>query len=292
MKPLVIILIAALVTYLFLTKRSEPESPASKSPPEPVDDELLAKWKAAVDQNVLPTIKLHLTGRPASSPVASKAGGLPYWSGDREYPTGTDGAPVYFLAQINFADIDTPPPGFPTSGLLQFFIGADDLYGATFTKPDEGNRPGNYAIVFHAQPDADAYVPAPVPALAEDAYLPFEGETGIEFEASGSRPSPLDYRFDALLPGVSERYDESEPLYDYAIEPPSHQIGGYAVFTQSDPRVGSDAEDWQLLFQLDTQAVGDFEIMWGDVGIANFFIRPGDLERRDFDRVWYNWDCS
>ena len=32
-------------------------------------------------------------------------------------------------------------------------------------------------------------------------------------------------------------------------------------------------------------------IMWGDVGICNFFISPEALKRRDFSRVLYNWDC-
>lgn len=32
--------------------------------------------------------------------------------------------------------------------------------------------------------------------------------------------------------------------------------------------------------------------MWGDMGVANFFIRREDLLRRDFSRVWYTWDCS
>ncbi|MEL6214380.1 MAG: DUF1963 domain-containing protein [Pseudomonadota bacterium] len=76
------------------------------------------------------------------------------------------------------------------------------------------------------------------------------------------------------------------------MDSPSHQIGGYAVFTQTDPRSyeGKD-EDWQVLLQLDSQTIGDLDMMWGDVGIANFFIRPADLAARDFSQVWYNWDC-
>ena len=34
------------------------------------------------------------------------------------------------------------------------------------------------------------------------------------------------------------------------------------------------------------------DIMWGDVGVANFFIRPEDLKNKDFSKVLYNWDCS
>jgi uncharacterized protein YwqG len=42
-----------------------------------------------------------------------------------------------------------------------------------------------------------------------------------------------------------------------------------------------------LLLQLDS----DEEMMWGDSGIANFFIDPDDLRRGDFSRVAYHWDC-
>ena len=32
-------------------------------------------------------------------------------------------------------------------------------------------------------------------------------------------------------------------------------------------------------------------ILWGDCGVANFFISRTDLEKLDFSRVLYNWDC-
>lgn len=34
------------------------------------------------------------------------------------------------------------------------------------------------------------------------------------------------------------------------------------------------------------------EIIWGDMGIANFFINQEDLAKLDFSNVFYNWDCS
>ena len=38
-----------------------------------------------------------------------------------------------------------------------------------------------------------------------------------------------------------------------------------------------------LLFQMDS----DMHIMWGDSGVANFFIKNDN----DFDDVFYTWDC-
>ena len=31
--------------------------------------------------------------------------------------------------------------------------------------------------------------------------------------------------------------------------------------------------------------------MWGDAGVANFFISEQDLKNKDFTNVVYNWDC-
>ncbi|KUP29404.1 hypothetical protein AU384_16870 [Bacillus halotolerans] len=36
----------------------------------------------------------------------------------------------------------------------------------------------------------------------------------------------------------------------------------------------------------------DIDLLWGDVGIANFFITPDDLRGKDFSNVLYNGDCS
>ncbi|MDN5490601.1 MAG: DUF1963 domain-containing protein, partial [Acinetobacter sp.] len=41
----------------------------------------------------------------------------------------------------------------------------------------------------------------------------------------------------------------------------------------------------------DTGEAEGIEIMWGDSGVGNFFIHPDDLEKRDFSKVVYNWDC-
>ena len=50
-----------------------------------------------------------------------------------------------------------------------------------------------------------------------------------------------------------------------------------------------------LLFQLDSEmrdtGKGGDLVLWGDCGVCNFFIARTDLEKLDFSRVLYNWDC-
>ena len=68
-------------------------------------------------------------------------------------------------------------------------------------------------------------------------------------------------------------------------------IGGYAYFTQTDPREIVPDEEWLLLFELQSSMREDQPaVMWGDVGIGAFFIRPEDLRKRDFSKVLYTWD--
>jgi uncharacterized protein YwqG len=68
-----------------------------------------------------------------------------------------------------------------------------------------------------------------------------------------------------------------------------HAVGGYPFFTQEDPRNNGFRDHTVLLLQIDSDA--DANIMWGDAGVANFFIMPKALEQCDFSNVLYNWDC-
>lgn len=61
-------------------------------------------------------------------------------------------------------------------------------------------------------------------------------------------------------------------------------------FTQTDPReYNKSLQKHILLFQIETD--DDNDIMWGDCGVANFFIHPDDLKNQDFSKLLYNWDC-
>ena len=64
---------------------------------------------------------------------------------------------------------------------------------------------------------------------------------------------------------------------------------GYPNFTQDDPRGYNEINEHILLLQIDSD--DDNDIMWGDCGIANFFIHPDDLAKQDFSQLVYNWDC-
>lgn len=68
-----------------------------------------------------------------------------------------------------------------------------------------------------------------------------------------------------------------------------HKIGGYGYFTQTDPREYSPQyKDHKVVL---LHMISDDEICWGDDGVGNFLIRAEDLEKLDFSKVIYNYDC-
>ncbi|MGH8882735.1 MAG: DUF1963 domain-containing protein, partial [Stackebrandtia sp.] len=110
-------------------------------------DELHAelKRKAAihVPEALLPCAAIALAG-PATSPTSSFVGGHPYLPEGVEWPRVPLGAvsgfgqpaqkswrsnrAYRFVMQINFAEVP-PLPGYPTNGLLQWFVENDELHG-------------------------------------------------------------------------------------------------------------------------------------------------------------------
>ena len=53
-----------------------------------------------------------------------------------------------------------------------------------------------------------------------------------------------------------------------------------------------DIDENKLFIQLDSLYDSKEDIlMWGDSGVANFFITDEDLKNRNFEDVIYNWDC-
>ena len=257
------------------------------------------------------TIRAQKSGTPLPL-AASKFGGLPYWNPVQTYPEGTDGKKLILLAQINMAEIP-PLQDFPATGLLQFFIsGSDGLFGLDFDNPT-GQK--NWRIVYHETVDpgiTEQSVRSLGIQTAGDieaesgASFPFGDEFALEFNRTESCITPnSDERFvDAVrqaavtlgLPVPEEAtsgYDLfSEDIYDELYEKGSgHHLGGYPSFTQYDPRSLGDPHD-SLLFQMDSDYSGSGDIMWGDMGVANFFISREALRRRDFSDVLYNWDCG
>ena len=274
---------------------------------------VLEPHRPALEASERPLLRLAADPARAPQPWESRVGGVPYRPLGAPWPLsrgegGEVPRPLVFLAQLNLAEVNpggVAVPDLPAQGLLQFFILNGDLYGAEF---GEGwAAQDRFRVLYFPEVirDAGALEPegaAPLPDSSGDDPedgLPLWGtEAGplrraVALAAVPDREpvSGADDHASALLgTDIWEDPPEGEPLAAalYGLAPGGHKLGGSPDFTQSDPRAPGD--DWALLLQLDSdEALG---LMWGDVGTANFFIRPADLRARDFSRVAYHWDCG
>jgi uncharacterized protein YwqG len=253
-----------------------------------------AAYRSQVKASALPSV--HIEASPAGNLFLfdSKFGGLPYWPVSRPYPTGSDGKPLFLLAQLNFSQIPSLE-GYPDKGLLQFYVAANDLYGADFDNPTDQK---DFRVVYwddlQQMPVEDFRF---LTAQPRDSAVPVAEEMQLRFSLQTDYVSYEDVRYELFVKDdlpVSNPSPEGQSAEEDAflddVDNGGHKIGGYAFFTQNDPRnMDSEYANWILLLQIDSQ---DNSILWGDVGVGNFFIHPDALARKDFSNVLYNWDCS
>ena len=240
----------------------------------------------------------------------SKIGGLPYWVEGKDYPKDKEGKNLFLLAQINFDKEETSSP-LPTKVLLQFFISDDDIMGVDY---DDQITQTNFRVIYHETVDyaitAESIENQGIPSSEKAEIYPVTGQfkitltktrgyttiNDIKFEnifkqayeeVYGTKLNSKKKYYDILKP---EEVDKLEDGLNSDSKSPYHKMLGYAFFTQEDPRYVKKYENYDtLLFQLDSESK---YTIWGDLGIANFFIQKQDLEEKNFSNVLYNWDCT
>ncbi len=237
-------------------------------------------------------IRISLEESLPDHPWSSEVGGQPYLPKNVLFPMNPKGRPLFFLAQINFGETPALPP-FPDSGILQFYINDDQLFGL---KPGMPEKQEGFRLLYFPEilrePAALEQASFPKRSYGRLPLEPFQTYT-MSFDLATEWMGPGDYQFEQHFgPDFIRSFkDEANDVWDYFYElghNAGHKIGGYAFFTQEDPR--NVEAPMVLLFQLDSDSTLD--IRWGDMGIANFFIRERDLVERNFQRVLYNWDYS
>lgn len=265
--------------------------------PLPPLPEVLEPYASAIGATVLPVVGAAVIDGPPSGPSSCQLGGRPWWPRGLAFPCGKSGVPLYLLAQINFAELPSLSP-FPTSGLLQVFIGAGDLYGANL---DDLTAPADFACVYHEDLAAAVDTRIAPKALAAGVHSPLEAPfepRALSFQIDQMVVDVSDYRFERLLPDIAADETLTEAYAEWTTGEASVsaiRLGGYPTFTQDDPRRWRDHPNYRHY-----KKIGDFGlmtvdttagVMWGDAGAAQFLMHEQDLLKRDFSRVIYNWDC-
>lgn len=238
---------------------------------------------------------------------------------DKEAPRDKENRQFTLLAQINIEELPENNIYPMKEGILQFWILNDDVYGLDFDNP-LGN---GYKVVYYKEIDKsvteEEILEKYKPYEEDENYFPIEGEFSLKFELRDGYFSDSNDDFREIVdeemkkfylenrekyPEIlkvykDEKYlnywdiwdilEENKEIGEKLFEA-GHKIGGYPNFTQSDVR-DLKAGYNILLLQIDSEGTDEHEIMWGDCGIANFFIREKDLKELNFDEVIYNWDC-
>ena len=239
----------------------------------------------------------------------SKFGGLPYISTDSDTPKDSNGNQLALLAQINCSDLPENTL-YPKDGLLQFWISRNDDFGldnkkdycVKYIENIENNITKESILTKYKLLDEEN----------SDEYSPFNKKNtsfALKFEKGISTITSTDFLFEdialktihELFPdeNIKDLYDDLErDVFDTlfkAFNGVDHAIGAYPTFTQWDPRNPEEKDAYGItLLQVESHWNNDpnnNEIMWGDSGVANFFINKEKLEHLNFEDVLFNWDC-
>lgn len=239
----------------------------------------------------------------------SKFGGLPYISTDADTPKDSNDNQLALLAQINCSDLPENDL-YPKEGLLQFWISRNNEFGlgnkkdycVKYIKNIEDNITKKSILNKYKLLDEEN----------SEEYSPFSKKNtsfALKFEKGISTITSTDFLFeDIALKTIHELFpDENiEDLYDdlerdvfdtlfKAFSGVDHAISAYPTFTQWDPRNPEEKDAYGItLLQVESYWNNDSNssgIMWGDSGVANFFINKEKLEHLNFEDVLFNWDC-
>ena len=271
-----------------------------------------------LEKNKKPMIKISLSDDKPNL-FQSKFGGVPYLPKDMEVPKNKENKQLTLLAQINIEELPKNNIYPMEEGMLQFWILNDDVLGL-----DYDTHLGNgFKVVYYKDIDKsvteEEILEKYNPYKDEDSYFPIEGEFSLSFKLTDGYCTASDDRFSKLFVKEIEKFEKEKGeeykeifekykknnigyniCYDFyeifeedknlndKLFGAGHKIGGYPDYTQNDIR---DEEYEILLLQIDSEETEKNEIIWGDCGIANFFIREKDLKELNFDKVIYNWDC-
>lgn len=219
-----------------------------------------------------------------------KLGGFPYLPVGEEYPTDEKGNPLSLLLQVNLKKIKLK--NFPNQGILEVFTNNDYPCISAIRLFKDGLE---YQKIFPKLNYKYPFISKPLKiSLTKDvAYM-----------------SLNDYRIDkTLCPILKKVYGvEVESLMEFIdlfendsgwtwhedfynqLNTLSITLGGYADFTQTDPRFDKNNLT-ECLFKIDSGINQIPDIQIGDSGIIFGLISKTDLINQNFDNAMVDWDC-
>ena len=237
--------------------------------------------------------KVPITVRAADAPLpvtASKFGGVPYLPAGVDVPLGSEGRPLGMIAQINCAELPQNTI-YPESGMLQFWLNPrHPQWGMNI---NDGLPGADARVIYWEELGAANPHACAVEANWEEHHWPIDPPTREISLIFGppETPDPMltwgDHErfieiWNELYPDqaieeieeledlVEEAEEDEDILSAIADEAGYHQLGGYPVFFDDDPRRNNpELEEYTvnlLTMGSESYRLGSTELLWGDAG--------------------------
>jgi uncharacterized protein YwqG len=214
----------------------------------------LARHWNEIEKTKLPFISISASPSEDLTIHKSSFGYYPCLPKGYAYPTDKDGHAMFPLAQINCSDLPVMQ-GYPQFGYLQFYISPNDTYGIDF---DNLQSQTSFRVLYFEENEIAEYkVDFPDDILGSE-FVPIVKPHKLEFKLKEEYFGVGDVRAEEgpfYLPDIAGKYPYiAEELEEYVWDTfatNGHKMGGYAYFTQSDPRTDA-TKDYVLLLQIDS----------------------------------------
>lgn len=220
--------------------------------------------------------------------LEDKIGGRPYLPVGEKYPISKSGTPMGLLLQVNLKNIDLK--GYPKEGILEIFMDSEFgwpleykikvfkeglEYQTTFPTIDYSNFPVEKTFAITCNKDI-CHMPLSDYRFS-DTFCEIVSEVcGVELESAFDCDDVFDFDWYELYANNTKNH--------------SITIGGYADFTQEDPRDGEIEDADECLFKLDSaRDCGNFYV--GDSGIIFVLISMENIVNGHLDKAVVDWDC-
>lgn len=220
----------------------------------------------------------------------NKIGGIPYLPIGEEYPLDKNGEPMILLVQINLENVELED--FPKEGVLEIFIDKDLNWPCDYQIRYFKNNL-DYRKDFSDITLENNIIEKPLKLILEKdiEHMPINDYrfadimSEIISEVTGDEVNDFFDIEDYFEKNDTNMYDEFLHLNLFF-----GNLGGYADFTQSDPRPLQDnPEKTECLIKIDSNLAD--EIMIGDSGIIFSLISKNDIKHKNFKNAVVDWDC-
>ncbi len=224
-----------------------------------------------------------------TSILDDKIGGMPYLPIGESYPVDKNGQMMGLVLQVKLKNIKLD--GWPNSGFLEIFTDRSLDY------------PCQYEIRYY---DEGLEYQTELPNVELEEFIVDE-PIKIELEETICHKPLSNFDGEETLINIAEElfgqnfntFEELDSFIDTddfyvefmdALSNPYGTIGGYADFTQSDPREYEGEERTECILKLDS-CLDSKRLYIGDAGILFVLISKEDIVNKNFKNGLVDWDC-